>query len=581
MMHLVSDWLVDTFVYTGALIGAVLLLRRPVSRYFGPQVAYALWALPLLRLAMPPLVLPAWMAPAAPPAGTGPVAGDPLVVLVTGSGPAAAAPELGFQPLDLLVPAWLIGAALFLAWRTHTYLTMRRELLAEARSVGEAGRIRLVETPAVASPLAFGVLDKVVALPPRFMAHPDREARDLAIAHELAHHGGHDLLANIAAQPLLALHWFNPLAWAGWRAMRRDQEAACDARVVAGRGRTARAVYASVIASVAAGDNRLALAAPMACRMRGEKSIIHRLRSLASSEVPTARRRAGLLAIGAAALGLPLTASISYAQPSVDEPPAPPEAPAAPQAPAGPQAPAAPQAPVAPPSIEAIDPDLRHRHDADERRDYTIVRRGAPQGEHGWPALDEIHDILDREFGRDFGARMDRHAMAEVERALAESEHALAEADHAMKHADRARREVPVHVQMAMRDMPHVSTNAQCDGSGPVIERELEDGREAIIICRDLVDHRAVDGLRAARRAIERNTHMPAERREELLDLLDEQTEQLSAERISVSLRYEVRPALAHAAVYATAALVRPTRQMQAAIADAEEEACAAPGVIA
>ncbi len=61
-----SDWMVDTFIYTALLIGLVLLLRRPVSRWCGPQVAYALWALPFLRFIMPPIVLPAWMAPALP-----------------------------------------------------------------------------------------------------------------------------------------------------------------------------------------------------------------------------------------------------------------------------------------------------------------------------------------------------------------------------------------------------------------------------------------------------------------------------------------------------------------------------------
>ena len=56
------------------------------------------------------------------------------------------------------------------------------------KTVGEAGKVRLVETPAVTSPIAFGLTDKVIALPPRFMAMEDRHARDLAIAHELAHH---------------------------------------------------------------------------------------------------------------------------------------------------------------------------------------------------------------------------------------------------------------------------------------------------------------------------------------------------------------------------------------------------------
>lgn len=300
-----TQWLLDTFVLTSVLIAAVLLLRGPVARHFGPQVAYALWALPLLRLLMPPLVLPANFAPVeAEPAAAA------ALVLVR-EAPVA---EAGFALTDLLLPLWLGGAVLFLVWRAADYLRMRRELLADARPVGEAGAVRLVETPDVASPVAFGLRDKVVALPVGFMAQHDLSARDLALAHELAHHRGHDLLANLAAQPLLALHWFNPLAWLGWRAMRSDQEAACDARVIAGCERAERAAYAQVIATFAAGP-RLALAAPMACPVLGEKSIIHRLRSLTMADVSTTRRRLGFAAIAASALvSLGLTASVSYAQ---------------------------------------------------------------------------------------------------------------------------------------------------------------------------------------------------------------------------------------------------------------------------
>ena len=324
-----GDWMVDTFIYTSLLIALVLLVRRPVAQYFGPKIAYALWALPLLRFLMPPIVLPAWMAPAetAPPETAAAMA-EPLMVIVSDApstlgetAAAGAVPEIGITVTELLIPVWLIGAALFIGWRVREYLQMRRNLLADARPMGEAGKVRLVETPAVSAPVAFGVSDKVVALPVNFMALLDVRARDMAIAHELEHHRGHDLLANIAAQPLLALHWFNPLAWWGWRAMRRDQEAACDARVVAGRARSERAVYAEVIAGFAAGEH-LALAAPMAssmaCPVLGEKSIIHRLRSLTLTDISNRRRRIGIAAITTTALALPLTASISYAQPPAE-----------------------------------------------------------------------------------------------------------------------------------------------------------------------------------------------------------------------------------------------------------------------
>ena len=38
-----TAWLLDTLIYTGLMIALVLVLRRPVSRHFGPQLAYALW----------------------------------------------------------------------------------------------------------------------------------------------------------------------------------------------------------------------------------------------------------------------------------------------------------------------------------------------------------------------------------------------------------------------------------------------------------------------------------------------------------------------------------------------------------
>ena len=38
-------------------------LRGAVARRFGAQTVYRLWALPLVRLVLPPIVLPAWLAP--------------------------------------------------------------------------------------------------------------------------------------------------------------------------------------------------------------------------------------------------------------------------------------------------------------------------------------------------------------------------------------------------------------------------------------------------------------------------------------------------------------------------------------
>lgn len=305
------SWLVDTLVTTGALIALVLVLRRPVARLFGPGIAYALWLLPLLRLALPPLVLP---APATPL--TYVASAD----AVTRSGAAAVNAQASAVLLPALMALWLGGAVLFLGWRFGSYLRMRQRVLRAARPVATVGAIRVVESAQVAMPVAFGVFDKVVALPAGFLAGTDPLSRDLALAHELEHHAGRDLAVNFAMQPLLALHWFNPLAWSGWKALRRDQEAACDARVLAGRDAATRAAYGRLIADFARGPQP-ALASPMACAVLAEKTIVHRLRSLTMSDLSQRRRLAGRLLIAAGVLALPLTASISYA--TSDEPPAP------------------------------------------------------------------------------------------------------------------------------------------------------------------------------------------------------------------------------------------------------------------
>src|SRR5690606_7191601 len=123
-------------------IGLVLALRRPVGRFFGPQLAYALWALPFLRLLLPPIVLPASLAPApepvaqALPAAVLPTAESAnIAVLAEASGmarPVAAPSVPSWEWADLVaigVSLWAGVALAFLVWRVVTYRQMRRALL--------------------------------------------------------------------------------------------------------------------------------------------------------------------------------------------------------------------------------------------------------------------------------------------------------------------------------------------------------------------------------------------------------------------------------------------------------------------
>jgi beta-lactamase regulating signal transducer with metallopeptidase domain len=517
------SWLYDTFVWTAALIAMVLVVRRAVSRHFGPKAAYALWLVPLARLVLPPFVLPSWLAPASDMTAAQGEAATFVALPVDSLPSSTAASTLPFDWQALLVTVWAAGAATYIVMRLLSYFRLRRDLLAGARSVGFEGRIRLLETPGTASPLAFGVFDKVVALPPGFMAWSDRRARDLALSHELAHHRAHDLAFNFCALPLFALHWFNPLSLLGWRAMRRDQEAACDARVVEHRDRLDRVAYALLIASAVAGP-RGALAAPMACPVLGDKSIVHRLRNLAMTTPSNRRRRIGALLVGASMLLVPLTASITYAQDEAAEAPPPPAPPAPPMVPVAPEAPLPPEAPAAY-VVHDIAPDGTRR----ERR-VRVVRVDKDDAADARRAIRERRVIRTRD-----GEAFDEEAFEKQMEALDDQLEHLGEdiekrviVDHRRiarisRDSARAARRAAVAVARA----PRVVMN--CDGDDEVSDTTGPDGKRTIRICRQRIERSAVAGLRAARERVAGETEMREDTRQEVLRSLDREIERLEA----------------------------------------------------
>ena len=304
-----AAWIVDALLASALLMGAVLLARGPVRRAFGPQVGYALWALPGLRLLLPPLPAGWWRAAAAAPITR---AGE-TVVYVFEPAAAGAAPAASALPSLAIVLAlvWGAGALLFLGWHVVRHTRFCRAVLADAAPLEERDGVRVVASAAAPGPLAFGVRHRVVAFPADFADRYDADERALALQHELGHHARRDLLANWLALAVLALHWFSPLAWAAFRAFRADQELANDAAVLARCGVGARHAYGRAIVKAAAPGLQLATA----CHLHTINDLKGRLRMLTTS---TASRRR--LATGSAAVtllvaaGLGLTASGSAAR---------------------------------------------------------------------------------------------------------------------------------------------------------------------------------------------------------------------------------------------------------------------------
>jgi len=549
------DWfLFDTLMWTGALIGVALLLRRPVAKYLGAGAAYALWFLPLARLLFPPVTLPAWMKPSfleSAPAAE-PVVTDLALTPAAESGfsytdvLAPVAPATMESPVDFVVPLvilWLVGAAIFMGRRFWLYGELRRELLEDARPVGEVGNIRLVETTAISGPMAFGVIDKVVALPDGFMVSRERQVRDLAIAHELEHHYGHDILVNVLIQPLFAAHWFNPLGWMGWTAMRRDQEAACDARVVASRSRDERAAYAAIIADFARRPQiapRPALAAPMACPVLGDKSIIHRLRSLPMTDHSRRRRVAARGAVAAAVLALPMTASICYVGVSPATAGDTPEPTEAVWALADTEQPVPvdrnvehilKRAELAHLDVEAMTEmiedrveraeTIRERAEESRERAEELREEHLADGRREWTE-DRIRYAQDRKQWAD-----GRVQWAESRAASAESQAKSARA-RAVAHAEWTNdlgETIGKSVAIGMANVPEVIEDCRYPDN-PVTSIE-NDGRVTMYICDTAGDRLALKALRQARQGIATNSRLSDEMRQEILRDLDEEIREL------------------------------------------------------
>ena len=299
MSAALSGWAVEALIASTILMVAVLLVRTPVRRLFGPQVAYALWALPALRLVLPPMPQ-GWREIATPISR----AGETIAVyVIEPAGTAAVASVPQYPSLGLVAGAfWGAGAAVFLVWHFVQHSRFCARMLGTAERLDDQQGVRVIASPAAPGPLAFGVVRRYVAFPRDFDDRYDADERALALAHEIGHHQRGDLIANWVALVVLALHWFNPVAWHAFRRFRADQELANDARVLAGRSAVDRHIYACAIVKAAHGG-----AVSAACHLHTITDLKGRLRMLTTSR--TSRRR---LAAGTVSVGLLVTAGLGF-----------------------------------------------------------------------------------------------------------------------------------------------------------------------------------------------------------------------------------------------------------------------------
>jgi beta-lactamase regulating signal transducer with metallopeptidase domain len=250
-----TGWFFENLGWASAVLILVLIVRRPVAYWFGPGPAYALWLLPAARLLMPPQSWFAAELPALLPAVD-------LVPLAGGADSSLPASDSGLPWIEAALVLWAAGTAAFFVWQWLGYRQFLTRLSLSSRSLGGHEGVPLIESEAVCGPLALGLLDRRIVVPADFEARYSPEERRLALDHELVHHRRGDIWFNHLALLFLGLNWFNPIAWAAFRAFRIDQELACDCAVAAAAPAETRADYARALIK-SASPRRLIAACPL------------------------------------------------------------------------------------------------------------------------------------------------------------------------------------------------------------------------------------------------------------------------------------------------------------------------------
>lgn len=276
------------------------------------------------------------------------------------------------------------------------------------------------------------------------------------------------------------------------------------------------------------------------------------------SEMSRRRRLFGRSLIGASALALPLTASISYA--AANAQPAPPAPPASATAELQPVAPV----PPVPPAAVEVD-------EAGRPLPGWTVRHTGPDGKHtvrefGWngPQPPQVHwqgewdseefqrsmeefqremeqfrerfaeehgqdwDRWAEQYGRQWEKWGESYAEAQEQRAERQAEGQARRAEAQEHRAQALAQAAQARSQAWAYAAPEVVVN--CDEDVPARSSTTADGRPQIVICDKRINRFARSSLRNARNSIANNPEIDAEVRNEILRDLDEEIARIERE---------------------------------------------------
>ncbi|WP_114238626.1 M56 family metallopeptidase [Dyella sp. C9] len=318
-MSSLEAWAVSASACLGMLLlvftlgsALVLLLRSPVRRLLGAERAAQLWWLPLVAMLACQLPHPASVMV---DAGKLPR----MVVMIQTATDAwshggGSWTDVPWQATVVLL--WLAGGVSLLLYAGVAQRRYRQRLRTATPVAGWGVRwpVRRAADDHT-GPALVGAWRVCIVLPADFERRYAEDEQALVVAHESMHAQRRDGCWCLLAGLVLALFWFNPLAWWCWRALRQDLELACDAAVLRKTSVTRRRYADALLKTQPA-----AWALPVGCSWSSRHPLMERIAML---KLPTPGRRQHRLGATIGILCLITAAGCVYAASTPPAAPAP------------------------------------------------------------------------------------------------------------------------------------------------------------------------------------------------------------------------------------------------------------------
>jgi bla regulator protein BlaR1 len=216
-----TNWLVDQQLVISFLLLTLIILEAKAIKNLGAKAIYALWLLvPLLLIAnnLPKDVIS--------------LDDKSIYRYIVEIGVETNPVNINFNWALL----WLSGSLGILSLGALAQWKIYHLAHFESRKVNLGialpNSLTVVSNDQLSGPLLSGIFKPTLIIPEGFQVQFSVRQQQLMINHELVHFHRGDNFYNLFALLFVAVFWFNPLTWLGYRAFRRSQELACDAVVL-------------------------------------------------------------------------------------------------------------------------------------------------------------------------------------------------------------------------------------------------------------------------------------------------------------------------------------------------------------